>query len=77
MNNKDKKTYSSQEAKDVFANQLERFELSEQEQAVAEKLDKKDFSKCEAIMPGFINMKLSGSFLQRGNHIAIWHPIMA
>ena len=46
MSNEDKKTYSSQEAKDVFANQLERFELSEQEQAVAEKLglDEMDLS---------------------------------
>ncbi len=32
--------------------------------AVAEKLDKKDFSKCEAIMPGFINLNLSDAFLQ-------------
>ena len=33
-------------------------------QAVAEKLNKNDFSKCEAIMPGFINMDLSDAFLQ-------------
>ena len=33
-------------------------------QAVADKLNKNDFSKCEAIMPGFINMDLSDAFLQ-------------
>ena len=33
-------------------------------QAVAEKLCKNDFSKCEAIMPGFINLNLSDAFLQ-------------
>ncbi len=33
--------------------------------AVAEKLDKIDFSMCEAVMPGFINLKLSDSFLQK------------
>ena len=32
--------------------------------AVAEKLDKSDFSMCDAVMPGFINLKLSDSFLQ-------------
>ena len=32
--------------------------------AVAEKLDAKDYSLVEAVMPGFINLKLSGSFLQ-------------
>ena len=32
--------------------------------AVAEKLDKSDFSMCEAVMPGFINLKLSDTFLQ-------------
>ena len=32
--------------------------------AVAEKLEKADFSMCEAVMPGFINLKLSDSFLQ-------------
>ncbi len=32
--------------------------------AVAEKLDKDDFSMCEAVMPGFINLKLSDQFLQ-------------
>ena len=32
--------------------------------AVAEKLSKEDFSMCEAVMPGFINLKLSDSFLQ-------------
>ena len=32
--------------------------------AVAEKLDKRDFSMCDAVMPGFINLKLSDSFLQ-------------
>ena len=32
--------------------------------AVAEKLDKADFSMCEAVMPGFINLKLSDGFLQ-------------
>ena len=32
--------------------------------AVAEKLDKNDFSMCDAVMPGFINLKLSDSFLQ-------------
>ncbi len=34
-------------------------------QAVAEKLDAKDYDLVEAVMPGFINLKLSGSFLQR------------
>ena len=32
--------------------------------AVAEKLDAKDYDLVEAVMPGFINLKLSGSFLQ-------------
>ncbi|MBQ8748393.1 MAG: arginine--tRNA ligase [Oscillospiraceae bacterium] len=32
--------------------------------AVAEKLDKSDFSMIDAVMPGFINLKLSDSFLQ-------------
>ena len=32
--------------------------------AVADQLDKADFSMCEAVMPGFINLKLSDSFLQ-------------
>ncbi len=32
--------------------------------AVAEKLDKADFSMCDAVMPGFINLKLSDAFLQ-------------
>ncbi len=32
--------------------------------AVAEKLDAADFSMCEAVMPGFLNLKLSDSFLQ-------------
>ena len=32
--------------------------------AAAEKLDKSDFSMCEAVMPGFLNLKLSDSFLQ-------------
>ena len=32
--------------------------------AVVEKLNKADFDMCDAVMPGFINMKLSGSFLQ-------------
>ena len=32
--------------------------------AVAEKLDAADFSMIEAVMPGFINLKLSDSFLQ-------------
>ena len=31
--------------------------------AVVEKLDAGDFSMCEAVMPGFINLKLSDSFL--------------
>ena len=31
--------------------------------AVVEKLDGNDFSMCEAVMPGFINLKLSDSFL--------------
>ena len=31
--------------------------------AVAEQLDKADFSMCEAVMPGFINLKLSDTFL--------------
>jgi len=32
--------------------------------AVAEKLDPADFSKCEAVMPGFLNLDLSDAFLQ-------------
>ena len=32
--------------------------------AVADQLDKADFSMCEAVMPGFINLKLSDTFLQ-------------
>ena len=32
--------------------------------AVAEKLDAADFSMCDAVMPGFINLKLSDAFLQ-------------
>lgn len=32
--------------------------------AVAEKLDRKDFDMVEAVMPGFINLKLSGAFLR-------------
>ena len=32
--------------------------------AVAEKLDESDFSMIEAVMPGFINLKLSDTFLQ-------------
>jgi len=32
--------------------------------AVAEKLDAKDFSKLEAVMPGFLNLNLSDSFLR-------------
>ena len=32
--------------------------------AVVEKLDSADFSMCDAVMPGFINLKLSDSFLQ-------------
>ena len=32
--------------------------------AVAEKLDAKDYDLVEAVMPGFINLKLSGSFLR-------------
>ena len=32
--------------------------------AVVEKLDKNDYSLAEAVMPGFINLKLSDSFLQ-------------
>lgn len=32
--------------------------------AVAEKLDARDFDMVEAVMPGFLNLKLSGSFLQ-------------
>ncbi len=31
--------------------------------AVAEQLDKADFSMCDAVMPGFINLKLSDAFL--------------
>ena len=31
--------------------------------AVAEGLDKSDYDLCEAVMPGFINLKLSGAFL--------------
>lgn len=33
--------------------------------AVAEKLPKDDFSMCDAVMPGFINLKLSDAFLQQ------------
>ena len=33
--------------------------------AVVEKLPKEDFSMCDAVMPGFINLKLSDAFLQR------------
>ena len=33
--------------------------------AVAEKLDANDFSMVEAVMPGFINLKLSDGFLQK------------
>ena len=33
--------------------------------AVAEKLDAADFSMIDAVMPGFINLKLSGAFLQQ------------
>ncbi len=33
--------------------------------AVAEKLDAADFSMIEAVMPGFINLKLSDAFLQK------------
>ena len=32
--------------------------------AVVEKLDAKDYDMVEAVMPGFINLKLSGTFLQ-------------
>ena len=32
--------------------------------AVVEKLNKADFDLCDAVMPGFINMKLSDAFLQ-------------
>ena len=32
--------------------------------AVVEKLDAADFSMCDAVMPGFINLKISDSFLQ-------------
>ena len=32
--------------------------------AVAQKLDAADFSMCEAVMPGFINLNLSDAFLQ-------------
>ena len=32
--------------------------------AVAEKLPAEDFSMCEAVMPGFLNLKLSDAFLQ-------------
>ena len=31
--------------------------------AVAEKLDKADFAMCEAVMPGFLNLKVSDKFL--------------
>ena len=31
--------------------------------AVAEQLEKSDYDLCEAVMPGFINLKLSGTFL--------------
>ena len=33
--------------------------------AVVEQLDKNDYDLAEAVMPGFINLKLSGSFLQK------------
>ena len=32
--------------------------------AVVEKLDAADFSMCDAVMPGFINLKLSDAFLK-------------
>ena len=32
--------------------------------AVVEKLNSSDFSMCDAVMPGFINLKLSDAFLQ-------------
>ncbi len=32
--------------------------------AVAEKLDKADFSQCDAVMPGFLNLRLSDAFLR-------------
>ena len=32
--------------------------------AVVEKLNKADYDMAEAVMPGFINLKLSGAFLQ-------------
>ena len=32
--------------------------------AVVEKLDADDFSMCDAVMPGFINLKLSDTFLK-------------
>ena len=32
--------------------------------AVAEKLQGEDFSMCQAVMPGFINLNLSDSFLR-------------
>ena len=31
--------------------------------AVAEQLDRSDYDMCEAVMPGFLNLKLSGTFL--------------
>ena len=33
-------------------------------QAVAEKLDPQDFDTIDAVMPGFLNLRLSGGFLQ-------------
>ena len=33
--------------------------------AVAEKLDAADYDMVDAVMPGFINLKLSGAFLQQ------------
>ncbi len=33
--------------------------------AVVEKLDKNDFSKCDAVMPGFINLDISDGFLRQ------------
>ncbi len=33
--------------------------------AVAEKLDKADFAMCDAVMPGFINLKLSDAFMRQ------------
>ena len=45
--------------------------------AVAEKLDLGDYSMVEAVMPGFINLKLSDTFLQKYLEECAPLPILA